>query len=116
MSRKVRPSNENYQPTIMEMEMEMKMKREVKRRTKRKLNKIYGTIERWRMKRILDKLLEKRIEVSKYVLFYISNMELLYIYENAERIFPELKENDKYAVVYAFNLLNKHVDYVIYDS
>lgn len=90
----------------------MSRKMKMKRKMKRKFDRIYGKIELWVMYRILDILFKKRIEVSIYVLFYISNRELLYIYKNAERLIPELKENDQYALVIGFNPLNKHVDYI----
>lgn len=78
---------------------------------KRKFNRIYREIEVWVMNRILDGLYKKRIEVAFWILFDISNRELFYIYRNAERLIPELKENDRYALVLGFDPINKHVDY-----
>ena len=85
----------------------MKMKRKMKRKFR-----IYREIKFWVKNRILDKLDKKHIEFSFDVLLDISNRDLMYIYKNAERLIPELKENDQYALVIGFNPLNKHVDYI----
>lgn len=91
----------------------MKMKRKMKRKFR-----IYREIKFWVKNKILDKLFyEKHIKFSFHTLLDISNRELLYIYKNAERLIPELKENDgveRYALVLGFDPINKYVDYDIY--
>lgn len=95
------------------MSRKMKMKRKMKRKFR-----IYREIKFWVRCRILDKLrYEKHIEFSFPILVDITNRELLYIYKNAERLIPELKENDgcdRYALVIGYNPLYKYVDYDIY--
>lgn len=94
----------------------MSRKMKMKRKMKRKFNRIYREVRN----RILDKLLyEKHIGVSfRILLDGITNRELLYIYKNAARLIPELKENDEYvqyALIIGFNPLYKHIEYDIYD-
>jgi len=95
------------------MSRKMKMKRKMKRKFR-----IYREIKFWVKNRILDKLrYEKHIEFSFPILLDITNRELLYIYKNAERLIPELKENDgcdRYALVIGYNPLYKYVSYDIY--
>ena len=96
--------------------MSRKRKMEMKRKMKRKF-RIYREIKFWVRNRILDKLYEKHIKVSFPILVDITNRELLYIYKNAERLIPELKENDgcdRYALVIGYNPLYKYVAYDIY--
>ncbi len=83
---------------------------------KRKFKRIYMKIKLWVKNRILDKLLyEKHIEVSFRILLDMTNRELLYIYKNAKRLIPELKENNQYALIIGFNPLYKHIEYDVYD-
>ena len=93
----------------------MSMKMEMKRKMKRKF-RIYREIKFWVRSRILDKLLyEKHIKVSFPILVDITNRDLMYIYKNAERLIPELKEDNQYALITGFIPLYKHIEYDVYD-